>query len=223
LTLPQRAPTEPSASAAPAAPSGVSGGPVKIHRDRHASDLSTALDARSFTHGGEIFLPASHGPLTSGTGMALLAHELTHVTQQRRLGSSLPPEHSANGRTLEAEAVAAERSPDLPLATAGHGTATAAATSGPSGTSADLMGSVSATESNGSGPQRAPAQGGAARSAGASSRTQTGGASSGSSGHTHSEQELEVLAHQLYHRIGRHLRRELLVDRERIGFALDLP
>ena len=35
--------------------------------------------------------------------------------------------------------------------------------------------------------------------------------------------ELEILAHQLYQRIGRHLRRELLVDRERAGFALDLP
>jgi hypothetical protein len=39
----------------------------------------------------------------------------------------------------------------------------------------------------------------------------------------HSEEELEDLAHQLYGRIGRRLRRELLVDRERIGLALDLP
>jgi hypothetical protein len=39
----------------------------------------------------------------------------------------------------------------------------------------------------------------------------------------HSEQELEELAGQLYSRIGRRLRREILVDRERSGLALDLP
>ena len=38
----------------------------------------------------------------------------------------------------------------------------------------------------------------------------------------HTEQELDDLAHQLYSRIGSRLRRELLVDRERAGFAIDL-
>jgi hypothetical protein len=37
------------------------------------------------------------------------------------------------------------------------------------------------------------------------------------------ERELEELARQLYARIGRRLRRELLVDRERAGMAMDLP
>jgi hypothetical protein len=39
---------------------------------------------------------------------------------------------------------------------------------------------------------------------------------------TYSEPELEDLAHKLYARIGRRLRRELLVDRERAGLAIDL-
>ena len=221
LTLPQRAPEESassagSASAAVARPTSA-GSPVKIHRDGQASQLSGALEARSFTHEGEIYLPASHGPLTSGTGRALLAHELTHVGQQRRLGSGIPGEDTAHGRRLEAEAVAAERSPEMTLAAA-HAPDRPPATSA-AAMSVDLGSDVAAGPAPGT--QRAPAE-----RSGAKGREDAPGGSGGSGGkqaHTHSEQELEVLAHQLYHRIGRHLRRELLVDRERVGFALDLP
>jgi hypothetical protein len=213
LTLPMPAPASGSSAGAAAPMPATSGAPVKVHRDGEAGQLSTALDARSFTHGGEIFLPASHGPLTSGTGKALLAHELTHVTQQRRLGSSLPGEETPQGKSLEADAVAAERSPQMPLA---------APSSGPGAASAagHAMTPTPTAAAHGPSPQRAPAGGGspAPQATGSASSSSGGG-----SGHTHNEQELEVLAHQLYHRIGRHLRRELLVDRERVGFALDLP
>jgi hypothetical protein len=218
LTLPQHAGDGSGAGATGPAAAGpaTSGGPVKIHRDGEAGQTSSALEARSFTHGGEIFLPASHGPLTSGTGKALLAHELTHVTQQRRLGSSLPAEHTPHGKSLEAEAVAAERSPDMSLAKPSSGGAAATATL--SSTGADVPSTAPTTQPA---PQRAPADGSPAPRTQGSKAGSSG--ASGSSGQAHSEQELEVLAHQLYQRIGRHLRRELLVDRERVGFALDLP
>jgi hypothetical protein len=61
------------------------------------------------TRGGEVFIPASEGRLDSGPGSGLLAHELTHVIQQRRLGRSVPLEHSHAGRRLEADAAMTER------------------------------------------------------------------------------------------------------------------
>ncbi len=208
LTIPtgvQRSP----AGAATASASGA--GQVRVHRGAPASEMAGALEARSFTHGGEIYMPDNHGPLTSGPGRALLAHEMTHVAQQRRLGSSLPDEQTSHGRTLEAEAVRAEKSADMPLATpqAGPSSPTPRTTTNTSPALPDLSASPRPSEPR---PQRAPAESGGSQG--------TGGSRSGQ-GHT--EQELEVLAHQLYHRIGRHLRRELLVDRERAGFALDLP
>jgi hypothetical protein len=196
-----------------ARPGPASSQPVRIHRGAEASDLAAALDARSFTHGGEIFMPASHGPLSSGKGQALLAHEMTHVAQQRRLTSSLPGEDSSQGRALEAEAVAAERASDLTLAPR--------STSQPrednrrdAATSISVPAAPAASVATPPRPQRAP-------NGGSGGETERPGRES--KGHAHTEQELEVLAHQLYHRIGRHLRRELLVDRERSGLALDLP
>jgi hypothetical protein len=62
------------------------------------------------------------------------------------------------------------------------------------------------------GVQRAPArqQPGEARRQGAEDKPEP------------SDRELEDLAQKLYARIGRQLRRELLVDRERAGMAVDL-
>ena len=93
-----------------------SSGAVRIHRSPEASDLAGALDARAFTSGTDIYLPESHGPLSGQKAQSLLAHEVTHVVQQRRFGSSLPAEDSAHGQQLEAQAVAAERGGQLPLA-----------------------------------------------------------------------------------------------------------
>jgi hypothetical protein len=189
--------------------------PVKVHRDGTASQLSKDLDARSFTHSGEIFLPASHGPLTSGRGKALLAHELTHVNQQRTLGSSLPQEHTPHGQKLEADAVAAERTADLPLASPAP---TRDATPAPAARP-DVVAS-NPDLSPGPANARHAHQGGASSHAQRSPASGSGG--DGAGGRGHSEQELEDLARQLYSRIGRQLRRELLVDRERAGLAMEL-
>jgi hypothetical protein len=88
---------------------------VRIHRGSEADERAGALDARAFTHGGEIYLPDKHGPMSGQKAQSLLAHEMTHVAQQRRLGSSLPDESTAHGQHLEAEAASAETH-EMPLA-----------------------------------------------------------------------------------------------------------
>ena len=126
--------------------------------------------------------------------------------------SSFPfdPFHWRRGR----RSVAAERSSELTLATPPPGPTETAPSPRPHD-----AGAVGTTATSGApGAQRAPQEGG-----GSNQRAGSGRGAQRPSRHTHTEQELEVLAHQLYHRIGRHLRRELLVDRERVGFALDLP
>jgi hypothetical protein len=196
---------------------------VTVHRGADAADLSAAFAARSFTHAGEIYLPASHGPLGAGPARGLLAHELTHVVQQRRLGASLPPESSHSGQALEADAVAAERSSSLPFAaersrprsagsephSGSHAQRAPEAASQPAPTPA----SESATVRLATEVQRAPAAAAAAtaRAGGPTGRPRP------------TERELEDLARQLYTRIGRRLRRDLLADRERAGMAMDLP
>jgi hypothetical protein len=82
---------------------------VRVRRDREAELLAASEHARAVTRGGEVFIPASEGRLDSGSGSGLLAHELTHVIQQRRLGRSVPLEHSPGGRRLEADAAMTER------------------------------------------------------------------------------------------------------------------
>jgi hypothetical protein len=82
---------------------------VRIERGEEAERLASEASARAVTRGGEVFIPASEGPLETGRGGGLLAHELTHVIQQRRLGKSVPLEHSPGGRRLEAEASMTER------------------------------------------------------------------------------------------------------------------
>ena len=79
--------------------------------------MAQGLEARAFTHGGDIYLPDGVGPLGSQKAQSLLAHEMTHVRQQRQFGPSLPDELTPHGQHLEAEAAAAETH-EMPLAAA---------------------------------------------------------------------------------------------------------
>lgn len=55
---------------------------VKIHNDSESDSLNTAVQARAFTTGQDIFFKqGEYNPGTTG-GNELLAHELTHVVQQ---------------------------------------------------------------------------------------------------------------------------------------------
>jgi len=120
----QRAPLATQAAAAGVQPAMIAGGatrgapstgPVRIRRGSEANEMAASLQARAFTQDGEIYLPDGHGPLSGEAAQSLVAHEMVHVAQQRRLGSALPSEDSSHGQQLEAQAVAAERGDQLPL------------------------------------------------------------------------------------------------------------
>ena len=62
---------------------GTTLGHVRLHTDPAATDAAAALSARAFTVGGDVvFGPGQFAPDTP-KGRRLLAHELTHVVQQR--------------------------------------------------------------------------------------------------------------------------------------------
>lgn len=88
---------------------GVDLSDVVVNRGAQAGREAEAMGARAFARDGEIVLPPGAGPFERPQTRALLAHELTHIAQQRLLGPALPPEDSAAGVALERAAVAAER------------------------------------------------------------------------------------------------------------------
>ena len=59
---------------------------VRVHHDHSA----TMLNARSFTHGSDIYVAPGHYEPHTGAGQQLLTHELTHVVQQRQGGVGSP-------------------------------------------------------------------------------------------------------------------------------------
>ncbi|WP_373499093.1 DUF4157 domain-containing protein [Desulfococcus sp.] len=59
-------------------------GDVRIHDDIQAAELNKNLNARAFTYGNHIALGAGEFTRNSESGNRLMAHELTHVIQQRR-------------------------------------------------------------------------------------------------------------------------------------------
>lgn len=62
---------------------------VRVHADREAGQLTTQLHARAFTSGHDIYFgPGTYEP-SSRAGQVLLAHELTHVVQQRGHGAAV--------------------------------------------------------------------------------------------------------------------------------------
>jgi hypothetical protein len=80
-----------------------------VHRGPGVSRESAQLGARAFARGGEAYIPREAGRLDTPEGKSIVAHELTHVSQQRRTAGLLPPEDTTAGRALEAEAQEAER------------------------------------------------------------------------------------------------------------------
>lgn len=88
---------------------GDSFGDVRVHTDQHAADLSRAVSARAFTVGRDIFFaPGEYSP-SSSSGRELLAHELTHVVQQRGAPATGPLSVSQPGDPSEREAEQAAR------------------------------------------------------------------------------------------------------------------
>lgn len=91
---------------------------VRIHNDSQADTLSAELSARAFTRGNDIFFSAGEYNPATGDGQRLLAHELTHVTQQED-GAKLDVGAANDPAEFEADAIAdqvvqrlASRAPD---------------------------------------------------------------------------------------------------------------
>ena len=55
---------------------------MRVHHDAQAADSARSLDARAYTYGRDIVFGAGAYAPQSSQGRRLLAHELTHVTQQ---------------------------------------------------------------------------------------------------------------------------------------------
>ena len=82
---------------------------VRVHVDEHADALARSVSARAFTTGSDIFFArGEYQPRTTG-GDELIAHELTHVVQQRGSPVTGPLTVTDPGGTLEGEAEATAR------------------------------------------------------------------------------------------------------------------
>ncbi|MFT3721517.1 DUF4157 domain-containing protein [Pseudorhodoferax sp.] len=57
-------------------------GAVHVHTDSQADAMAAAVQARSFTHGSDLYFRAGAYDPHSDSGLRLLAHEITHVLQQ---------------------------------------------------------------------------------------------------------------------------------------------
>ena len=70
---------------------GVDLGDVRVYTDAKASKLANKLNAKAFTLGRHIVFGAGQYAPTTTEGRKLLAHELVHTVQQRRLSRSKIP------------------------------------------------------------------------------------------------------------------------------------
>jgi Domain of unknown function (DUF4157) len=82
-------------------------GDVRVHTDAGADELARSVSARAFTTGSDVFFASGEYRPGSGEGDRLLAHELTHVVQQRGAPTSGPLTVSEPGDAQETEAEAA--------------------------------------------------------------------------------------------------------------------
>jgi hypothetical protein len=82
---------------------------VRVHTDTTAAELARSVSARAFTTGTDVYF--GEGEYRPGTrdGDALLAHELTHVVQQRGAPTGGPLTVSEPGDAMETEADAVAR------------------------------------------------------------------------------------------------------------------
>jgi hypothetical protein len=115
LNSPGRPLTESLHHLAPSQP-GFDFGKVRIHTGREAAESAMRLSATAYTSGSHIVFNEGQYDPTSTNGRALLAHELTHVAQQRAAG---PVRMGAldtatdGARETEADRAASQSNPGL--------------------------------------------------------------------------------------------------------------
>jgi hypothetical protein len=91
---------------------GTSFSDVRVHHDDQSDALNRSISAKAFTTGSDIFLSRNASPSDS----SLMAHELTHVVQQRSMSHSGPMTVGPAGDSHEqaADSVAASISSGAP-------------------------------------------------------------------------------------------------------------
>ena len=72
---------------------------VRIHTGNHAIQMSRDIGAKAFTNGNNIYFNSSNYNPTSTTGKRLLAHELTHVVQQKSSSSVIQKDSNPTATT----------------------------------------------------------------------------------------------------------------------------
>ncbi|MGN7723736.1 eCIS core domain-containing protein [Chitinophaga sp. 22620] len=70
---------------------------VRVHTDDRAAEMNRSLGAHAFTHGNDIYFNKGRYDPSGGNGKRILAHELTHVVQQRGKGPSIQCLRVTNG------------------------------------------------------------------------------------------------------------------------------
>jgi hypothetical protein len=83
---------------------GDSLGEVRVHTDHTAHSLANSVSARAFTTGSDVYFAKGEYQPGSSEGNRLLAHELSHVVQQRGAPTDGPLTVSQPGDALENEA-----------------------------------------------------------------------------------------------------------------------
>lgn len=86
---------------------------VRVHTGAESHQLNRSISAQAFTTGSDIFLGAGASP----SDHSLMAHELTHVVQQRSMSASGPMTVGPAGDSYErqADAVAAQVTTSSPV------------------------------------------------------------------------------------------------------------
>ena len=77
---------------------------VRVHTDSTADHLNTAVSARAFATGTDVYFASGEYQPGSAEGDKLIAHELAHVVQQRGAPAGGPLSVSEPGDALEREA-----------------------------------------------------------------------------------------------------------------------
>ena len=82
---------------------------VRVHTDSTADSLARSVQARAFATGSDVYFAEGEYRPGSPSGDELLAHELTHVVQQRGAPTTGPLTVSEPGDSSEREAEAVAR------------------------------------------------------------------------------------------------------------------
>jgi hypothetical protein len=69
---------------------------VRLHTESNAAEINRGLNAEAFTYGRDIYFGTGKYNLRTSSGKRLLAHELTHLVQQRAVNSPIKPQTVIN-------------------------------------------------------------------------------------------------------------------------------